>query len=130
MDGRARAVPPQRRGDRPGLNGGPDVGHGFPDCHRNRALGPRHRHRGVPRRGERRAEPLRKAGVKTFRDLLRDYPRRYLDRSTVTPIRDIAEGMGTVSVVCTVTATEGTRRRLGTAAEVAGPASVALTERR
>ena len=27
----------------------------------------------------------------TFRDLLRYYPRRYLDRSTVTPIRQITE---------------------------------------
>ena len=53
--------------------------------------------------GERRAEPLRKAGVKTFRDLLRYYPRRYLDRTTVTPIRQIVEGMGPISVVGTVT---------------------------
>ena len=58
----------------------------------------------LPGVGERRAEPLRKAGVKTFRDLLRYYPRRYLDRSTVTPIRDLAEGMGAVTVVGTVTA--------------------------
>ena len=54
--------------------------------------------------GERRAEPLRKAGVKTYRDLLRYYPRRYLDRSTVTPIRQIAEA-GEYTVVGTVTAT-------------------------
>ena len=58
----------------------------------------------LPGVGERRAEPLRKAGVKTYRDLLRYYPRRYLDRSTVTPIRDLAEGMGAVTVVGTVTA--------------------------
>ena len=43
--------------------------------------------------GPRRAEPLRKAGIKTFRDLLRYYPRRYLDRSTVTPIAELHEGM-------------------------------------
>ncbi|MEM1041546.1 MAG: ATP-dependent DNA helicase RecG [Bacteroidota bacterium] len=42
--------------------------------------------------GKRRAEPLRKAGVQTFRDLLRTYPRRYLDRSTVTPIRQLVAG--------------------------------------
>ncbi len=42
--------------------------------------------------GKRRAEPLRKAGVKIFRDLLRYYPRRYLDRSTVTPIRQLTAG--------------------------------------
>ena len=53
--------------------------------------------------GERRAEPLRKAGVKTYRDLLRYYPRRYHDRSTVTPIRQIVEP-GTYTVVGTVTA--------------------------
>ena len=53
--------------------------------------------------GERRAEPLRKAGVKTYRDLLRYYPRRYLDRTTVTPIRQIVEGMGPISVVGEVT---------------------------
>ncbi len=54
--------------------------------------------------GPRRAEPLRKAGVKTFRDLLRYYPRRYLDRSTVTPIRQLQEGIGSVTVVGTVRA--------------------------
>ncbi|WP_412069411.1 ATP-dependent DNA helicase RecG [Rubrivirga sp. IMCC43871] len=57
----------------------------------------------LPGVGERRAEPLRKAGVKTFRDLLRYYPRRYLDRSTVTPIRQITEP-GAVTVVGVVTA--------------------------
>ncbi|MGB3541830.1 ATP-dependent DNA helicase RecG [Rubrivirga sp.] len=57
----------------------------------------------LPGVGERRAEPLRKAGVRTFRDLLRYYPRRYLDRSTVTPIRQITEP-GEYTVVGTVTA--------------------------
>ncbi len=57
----------------------------------------------LPGVGERRAEPLRKAGVRTYRDLLRYYPRRYLDRSTVTPIRQITEA-GPVTVVGTVTA--------------------------
>ena len=52
--------------------------------------------------GERRAEPLRKAGVKTYRDLLRYYPRRYLDRTTVTPIRQITEP-GEYTVVGEVT---------------------------
>lgn len=56
----------------------------------------------LPGVGERRAEPLRKAGVKTYGDLLRYYPRRYLDRSTVTPIRDITEA-GQYTVVGTVT---------------------------
>jgi ATP-dependent DNA helicase RecG len=49
--------------------------------------------------GPRRAEPLRKAGVRTFRDLLRHYPRRYLDRSTVTSIRQLAPGTEPVTVV-------------------------------
>ena len=49
--------------------------------------------------GKRRAEPLRKAGIKTFRDLLRTYPRRYLDRSTVVPIRQLAAGGEAVTVV-------------------------------
>ncbi|MEP0547760.1 MAG: ATP-dependent DNA helicase RecG [Rhodothermales bacterium] len=53
----------------------------------------------LPGVGKRRAEPLRKAGVKTFRDLLRTYPRRYLDRSTVTPIRQLAAGSEAVTVV-------------------------------
>jgi len=56
----------------------------------------------LPGVGERRAEPLRKAGVKTYGDLLRYYPRRYLDRSTVTPIREITEA-GQYTVVGTVT---------------------------
>lgn len=54
--------------------------------------------------GPRRAEPLRKAGVKTFRDLLRYYPRRYLDRSTITPIAKLRDGLGAITVVGTVTA--------------------------
>ncbi|MEL6615130.1 MAG: ATP-dependent DNA helicase RecG [Bacteroidota bacterium] len=54
--------------------------------------------------GPRRAEPLRKVGIATFRDLLRHYPRRYLDRSTVTPIRQIVEGStDPIQVVGTVT---------------------------
>jgi ATP-dependent DNA helicase RecG len=54
--------------------------------------------------GPRRAEPLRQAGVHTFGDLVRYYPRRYLDRSTVTPIRQLQEGSGPVTVVGTVAA--------------------------
>jgi ATP-dependent DNA helicase RecG len=54
--------------------------------------------------GARRAEPLKKAGVATFEDLLRYYPRRHLDRSTVTPIADLAAAEGPVTVVGTVVA--------------------------
>lgn len=42
--------------------------------------------------GPRRAEPLRAAGIHTPLDLIRYYPRRYLDRSTITPMRDLREG--------------------------------------
>jgi ATP-dependent DNA helicase RecG len=49
--------------------------------------------------GERRAAPLRKAGITTPAELLRHYPRRYLDRSTITPIRQLAAGGETVTVV-------------------------------
>ncbi|MDX1439209.1 MAG: ATP-dependent DNA helicase RecG [Rubricoccaceae bacterium] len=54
--------------------------------------------------GPKRAEPLRKVGVKAFRDLLRYYPRRYLDRSTITPIAKLREGLGAVTVVGTIMA--------------------------
>ena len=54
--------------------------------------------------GERRAEPLRKVGVKTWGDLIRYYPRAYLDRTTITPIRQITEDAGPITVVGTVTA--------------------------
>ncbi|HEX9951507.1 MAG TPA: ATP-dependent DNA helicase RecG [Rubricoccaceae bacterium] len=51
---------------------------------------------------ERRAEPLRKAGVATVGDLFRYYPRRYLDRSTITAVRDLQPGV-VATVVGTVT---------------------------
>ncbi len=53
--------------------------------------------------GPKRAEPLRKVGVKTFGELLHYFPRRYLDRSTVTPIKTLREDMGPITVVGTVT---------------------------
>ena len=56
----------------------------------------------LPGISERRAEPLRAAGVHTVGDLLRYYRRRYLDRSTITPIRQLQEGP--VTIVGTVTA--------------------------
>lgn len=58
----------------------------------------------LPSVGPRRAEVLAKAGVRTFRDLLHFYPRRYLDRSTVTPIRALDPAQGAVTVVGTVRA--------------------------
>jgi ATP-dependent DNA helicase RecG len=54
--------------------------------------------------GPRRADVLRKAGVCLFRDLLHYYPRRYLDRTTVVPLRELREDSGAVTVVGTVRA--------------------------
>ncbi|OQX95945.1 hypothetical protein B6I21_02765 [candidate division KSB1 bacterium 4572_119] len=39
--------------------------------------------------GEKRAEALNKAGIFTFGDLLHYYPRRYLDRSNITKIKNL-----------------------------------------
>ncbi len=39
--------------------------------------------------GEKRALALKKAGIHTIGDLLQYYPRRYLDRSNITPIRNL-----------------------------------------
>ena len=49
--------------------------------------------------GPKKFEVLQKAGVSNFRELLQYFPRRYLDRSTVTPIRDITPQSGPVTVV-------------------------------
>ena len=52
--------------------------------------------------GPRKAAALAEGGVHTFRDLLHFFPRRYLDRSTVTAIRDLDENGPAVTVVGTV----------------------------
>ena len=73
--------------------------------------------------GERRAEPLRRAGADTVGALFRYYPRRYLDRSTVTPIHELTDSLprsggeaGAVTVVGEVMATglagQGRKMRL------------------
>ncbi len=49
-----------------------------------------------------KAEVLAEGGVESFRDLLHYFPRRYLDRSTVTAIRDLQENEPAVTVVGTV----------------------------
>ncbi|MEM6647377.1 MAG: ATP-dependent DNA helicase RecG [Bacteroidota bacterium] len=49
--------------------------------------------------GPRKGEVLAASGIRSALDLLRTYPRRYLDRTTVTPIRRLAEDSGVVSVV-------------------------------
>ena len=55
--------------------------------------------------GPRRASALEGAGVRTIRDLFQYYPRRYLDRTSVTRIREIASDMKSVTVVGTIRAT-------------------------
>jgi len=53
--------------------------------------------------GEKRADVWAEAhGVRTVRDLLHFYPRRYLDRSTVSLVRDLRESTESVTVVGTV----------------------------
>ena len=55
--------------------------------------------------GPRKAEVLEKAGVQTYRDLLHYFPRRYLDRSSVTPINEIKQQTGSVTVVGSIVST-------------------------
>ena len=55
--------------------------------------------------GPKKAEVLEKAGLRTYRDLLHYFPRRYLDRSSVTPIAMLTLQSGSVTVVGTVTST-------------------------
>jgi ATP-dependent DNA helicase RecG len=53
--------------------------------------------------GEKRADVWADAyGVRTVRDLLHFYPRRYLDRTTITRVRELQEGPDPVTVVGTV----------------------------
>jgi ATP-dependent DNA helicase RecG len=52
--------------------------------------------------GPRRADVLAKAGLHTALDLVRHYPRRYLDRSTITHVADLREDIGEATVVGTV----------------------------
>ena len=56
--------------------------------------------------GEKRADVWADAhGVRTVRDLLHFYPRRYLDRTTVTPVGRLQESPDPVTVVGTVQST-------------------------
>lgn len=63
--------------------------------------------------GEKRAQALNKAGIHTFGDLLQYYPRRYLDRSNITPIRNVrANDTATVvGKIVTQGIKKGTRSR-------------------
>lgn len=67
----------------------------------------------LPGMGPKRAQVLARKGVRTFWDLLHYYPRRYLDRSTIVPIRKIREGMEGITVVGTVRARDTVTGRGG-----------------
>lgn len=63
--------------------------------------------------GEKRAQALKKVGIHTVGDLLQYYPRRYLDRSNITPIRNLHPN-DTATVVGKITTQgikKGTRSR-------------------
>jgi ATP-dependent DNA helicase RecG len=72
----------------------------------------------VPGLGKKRVEALSESGIETLGDLLYHFPRRYIDRSTITPIAQCAGCVGTgtaVNVIATVTKTRlerGRRSRL------------------
>ena len=68
----------------------------------------------LPGVGPRRADVMAEQGISTIRDLLQYYPRRYLDRSRITPIARINEAESGVTVVAQVTSArtiEGRKRR-------------------
>ncbi|UCC78721.1 MAG: ATP-dependent DNA helicase RecG [Candidatus Zixiibacteriota bacterium] len=60
--------------------------------------------------GPRKGEALKKHGIKTVFDLFYYVPRKYLDRSLITPLDKLEEGM-TVTVLGTVVAFGEVRRR-------------------
>lgn len=64
--------------------------------------------------GEKRAKALEKAGIFNYGDLFQYYPRRYLDRSNITPIKNlkIEESATVVATVQTCGIKKGTRSRL------------------
>lgn len=62
--------------------------------------------------GPRRAEALQNAGIETLSDLLYYFPRRHLDRTTVTPLKDLQkEQVVTVVGTVQVAGERKTRRR-------------------
>jgi len=60
--------------------------------------------------GPKKGDVLKNNGIKTVFDLFYYVPRKYLDRSLITPINELAEGM-TVTVLGTVVAFGEIRRR-------------------
>jgi len=63
--------------------------------------------------GEKRAQALNKVGIYTIGDLLQYYPRRYLDRSNITPIRNLRpnDTATVVGKIVTQGIKKGTRSR-------------------
>jgi ATP-dependent DNA helicase RecG len=63
--------------------------------------------------GEKRAQALNKVGIYTIGDLLQYYPRRYLDRSNITPIRNLRpnDAATVVGKIVTQGIKKGTRSR-------------------
>ena len=61
----------------------------------------------------RRVDVLADAGVRTVRDLLHYYPRRYLDRSSIVPIRALRGDMPSITVVGEVILAGTARGRTG-----------------
>ncbi|NNE47519.1 MAG: ATP-dependent DNA helicase RecG [Rhodothermales bacterium] len=68
--------------------------------------------------GPTRYDVLSRAGIRTMRDLLQNFPRRYLDRSSIVPIRNLSEGDDAVTVVGTVLAAGAIPGRRGRRFEV------------
>jgi len=64
--------------------------------------------------GPKRAEALEKAGIRSAEDLLTHFPRRYLDRRTVTRIRDVRvnTSVTVVGQILAVDVIRGRRQRL------------------
>lgn len=63
--------------------------------------------------GEKRAQALEKIGINTFSDMIQYYPRRYLDRSNITPIKNLKvdEQATVVGKVQTCGIKKGARQR-------------------
>ncbi|NNF04640.1 MAG: ATP-dependent DNA helicase RecG, partial [Rhodothermales bacterium] len=66
----------------------------------------------------RRADALGEVGVRTVRDLIEYFPRRYLDRSSTSLVRDMAGAPGPVTVVGTVQSIRTKKGRRGSRFEL------------
>jgi ATP-dependent DNA helicase RecG len=102
---------PSRAGEGAGGGGGPAGGGGGPAGGSGKA-GPGKA--GGSRRTKTRADALEEMGIRTVLELLNHYPRRYLDRTTQTPISELEDGanatvLATVRRVRRLPARRGTR---------------------